>query len=100
MSESPPTDPMDRLFALSSDEQRVFIVEDPPRLSEPIVAPTPEDATSEAVAEIEPAGFDGDEPVVERGEGSFLANLVEGFFDLLEFLVSDVFGSVLKWLLN
>ncbi len=84
-AESSPDDPLERLFALSPEEQRVFILEAPPQPSETArvsaAGDTPVDATPEKTG----------------GEG-VLEVLAEGTPDLLEFVFSEVFGSLLEWL--
>ena len=103
MSVSSPPDPMERLFALSPDEQRVFTLEAPPRLSEPMEASTPEDAAVEAAPDIQATTIDSEECAAggkKTGGEDFLATLAEGTSNLLEFVFGDVFGSLLKWLLD
>jgi hypothetical protein len=99
VSLSSPPDPMERLFALSPDEQRVFALEAAPRPSEAMGTSTPEDAAPDIEAttsDSEECAAGGDKT---GGEG-LLASLAEGTSDFLEFVFSDVFGSLLKWLLD
>jgi hypothetical protein len=97
VSVSPAPDPMESLFTLSPDEQRVFTLEAPPRPPQPMAVSTPEDAASD----IEATTIDSEDSVEgdKRPEGEgILSTLVEGTPDLLEFVFSDVLGSLLEWL--
>jgi hypothetical protein len=95
MSVSPAPDPMERLFTLSPDEQRVFTLEAPTRPSEtgdaPIAA-APDIAATTIDSEDSAAGGEK-----RAGEG-ILEVVAEGTPDILEFVFSDVFGSLLGWL--
>jgi hypothetical protein len=103
MSMSSPPDAMERLFALSPDEQRVFTLEAPPRPSGAIEAPASRDVAVDGFPGTEAATIDSEECAAagkKTGGEGFLATLVEGMSDLLELVFSDVFGSLLKWLLD
>jgi hypothetical protein len=100
MSASPAPDPMERLFTLSPDEQRVFTPDAPPRSSGTIEASTPGDVTLDAAPD-EATAIDSEDSAAgdkKTGGEGILEVVAEGTPDILEFVFSDVFGSLLEWL--